>query len=80
MVFVTVMTFLESGATVIAALNVLKDHGVNETNVIIVTLFSTPHGALNCLKKFPKVTVLTSELHDISPSHFGLKYFGADAS
>lgn len=69
----------ETGATVITAIGVLKDHGVNENNIVLVTLFSTPRGALNCLKKFPNIIMLTSELHQVCPSHFGWKYFGSDA-
>lgn len=70
---------VESGATVRTAVGILKEHGVNESNIILVTLFSTPHGALNCLKEFPNLIMLTSELHEVCPSHFGWKYFGSDA-
>lgn len=70
---------LESGATAITAVGVLKDHGVNESNIVLVTLFSTPGGAFKCLQKFPNMIMLTSELHEVCPSHFGRKYFGSDA-
>ena len=70
---------LETGATVITALGILKDHGVSESNVVLVTLFSTPRGAFKCLKQYPNIIMLTSELHDLGPSHFGWKYFGSDA-
>ena len=69
---------VETGATVSRALEVLKEHGVNEKNVVLVTLFCTPLGAYSCLKKFPNITVLTSEVHEQCPSHFGPKYFGSD--
>ena len=35
-------------------------------------------GAKYLLKRFPDVTMLTSEVHEFCPSHFGQKYFGAD--
>ena len=34
----------DSGATVITALNVLKEHGVKDKNVIMLTVFATPQG------------------------------------
>lgn len=69
---------LESGATAMAAVGVLKEHGASEQNIVLVTLFSTPRGALNCLQKFPNMIMMTSELHEVCPSHFGRKYFGSD--
>lgn len=69
---------LETGATVKAAITVLKDHGVSEKNIFLVTLFSTPKAAVNLLTSHPNMTMLTSEVHQISPSHFSHKYFGSD--
>ena len=60
------------------ALEVLKEHGAKETNIFLVTLFATPQGAKRCLDSFPNITMLTSEIHEQSPSHFGPKYFGSD--
>ena len=68
----------ESGATVCRALDVLKEHGAKETNIFLVTLFATPRGTKRCLDSFPNITMLTSEIHEQSPSHFGSKYFGSD--
>ena len=68
----------ESGATVCRALEVLKEHGASEKNIVLVTLFATPKGTKRCLDAFPNITMLTSEIHEQSPSNFGLKYFGSD--
>lgn len=69
---------LETGATVSTALQVLKEHGVVEQRIILVTLFTTPLAVKNILNKFPNVKMLTSEVHRVCPTHFGLKYFGSD--
>ena len=29
-------------------------------------------------KTFPWMTILTSEVHQVAPNHFGQKYFGTD--
>ena len=69
---------LETGATVCTALKVLKEHGVDEGNVVLVSLFCTAQGAHTTLAQYPNVTMLTSEVHDCCPAHFGQKYFGSD--
>ena len=88
---------LETGATVQTAIKVLKEHGVKESNIVFVNLFSSYEGqyyptfiiitvfvaaiflgAQNLLTKFPNLTMLTSEVHEFCPSHFGFKYFGSD--
>ncbi|KAI5714263.1 hypothetical protein M8J76_013868 [Diaphorina citri] len=62
---------MSTGNTIIKAVNVLKEHNVQEENIILSNLFSTPM-ATKCLK------MLTSEIHQIAPNHFGQKYFGTD--
>jgi uracil phosphoribosyltransferase len=69
---------LESGATAKEALNILKEHGVREEKIHIISLFATPRGVHKLLKDYPKITILTSEVHPCSPSHFGMTYFGSD--
>ena len=69
---------LETGATVSTALSVLKEHGVKEEKVYLVTLYATPKAVKMVLEAFPGITLLTSEVHTCSPSHFGQKYFGSD--
>ncbi len=68
----------ETGATVKAAINVLKDNYVDEKNIFLVTLFTTPRGANNVLTSHPYITMLTSEVHKDSPGHFPQIYFGSD--
>ena len=29
-------------------------------------------------RKFPRVTIATTEVHPVNPNHFGQKYFGTD--
>lgn len=69
---------LESGATVLTALRVLKEHGVKEEKIQLVTLFATPRAVRNVLTEFSDITLLTSEVHPCCPSSFGQKYFGSD--
>ncbi len=71
-------THTETGATVKAAINVLKENYVTEQNIFLVTLFTTPQGANNVLTAHPCITMLTSEVHKDSPGHFSLNYFGSD--
>ncbi|XP_072520021.1 uracil phosphoribosyltransferase homolog [Salminus brasiliensis] len=69
---------LSSGNTVIEAVRVLMDHGVEPSHIILLSLFSTPHGAKSIIEEFPDITILTTEVHSVSPTHFGQKYFGTD--
>uniref|UniRef100_T1JCD0 Uracil phosphoribosyltransferase homolog n=1 Tax=Strigamia maritima TaxID=126957 RepID=T1JCD0_STRMM len=69
---------MSTGNTVITAVKVLKEHGVTENNIILLTLFCTPFGAKAIVTEYPGLTILTSEIHSIAPNHFGQKYFGTD--
>ncbi|KAL7886063.1 hypothetical protein AOLI_G00063580 [Acnodon oligacanthus] len=69
---------LSSGNTVIEAVRVLIDHGVQPSHIILLSLFSTPHGAKSVIEEFPDITILTTEVHSVSPTHFGQKYFGTE--
>lgn len=60
------------------AVNVLKEHGVKESSIILSNLFCTPQAAKTVVAAFPDMTILTSELHPIAPNHFGQRYFGTD--
>ncbi|XP_026704574.1 uracil phosphoribosyltransferase homolog [Athene cunicularia] len=46
--------------------------------IILLSLFSTPHGAKSIIQEFPEITILTTEVHPVAPTHFGQKYFGTD--
>lgn len=69
---------MSTGNTVITAIAVLKEHNVREENIILSNLFCTPFAAKSLTTAFPKMTILTSELHPVAPNHFGQKYFGTD--
>ncbi|KAK1167367.1 hypothetical protein AOXY_G12108 [Acipenser oxyrinchus oxyrinchus] len=69
---------LSTGNTVIEAVKVLIEHGVQPKHIILLSLFSTPHGAKSIVQEFPDITILTTEVHPVAPTHFGQKYFGTD--
>ncbi|XP_076040437.1 uracil phosphoribosyltransferase krishah [Oratosquilla oratoria] len=69
---------MSSGNTVIKAMTVLQEHAVEEENVILLNLFSTPAAARTVTNAFPKMKILTTEVHPVAPNHFGQKYFGTD--
>nr|XP_035964775.1 uracil phosphoribosyltransferase homolog isoform X2 [Halichoerus grypus]XP_035964776.1 uracil phosphoribosyltransferase homolog isoform X2 [Halichoerus grypus] len=83
---------LSTGNTVIEAVKVLIEHGVQPSVIILLSLFSTPRGefsmtgapdehglgAKSIIQEFPEITILTTEVHPVAPTHFGQKYFGTD--
>lgn len=69
---------LSTGNTVIEAVQVLIEHGLQPKHILLLSLFSTPHGAKAILQEFPEITLLTTELHPVAPTHFGQKYFGTE--
>lgn len=69
---------MSTGNTVLEAVNVLQQHGVPESCIILSNLFCTPTAASTVISAFPKMKILTSELHPVAPNHFGQKYFGTD--
>nr|CAD7410713.1 unnamed protein product [Timema cristinae] len=69
---------MSTGNTVIKAVTVLKEHHVKEENIVLSNIFCTPFAAKMITSTFPQMKILTSEVHDIAPNHFGQKYFGTD--
>ncbi|XP_072532699.1 uracil phosphoribosyltransferase homolog [Salminus brasiliensis] len=69
---------LSTGNTVIEAVRVLTEHGLQAKHIILLSLFSTPHGARSIVQEFPDITILTTEVHPVAPTHFGQRYFGTD--
>lgn len=67
-----------SGTTVNLAIEVLREHNVEESNIILLCLFSTPNGLKTIRSKYPGVNILTSEIHTIVPTDFGQRYFGTE--
>ncbi|XP_071023813.1 uracil phosphoribosyltransferase homolog isoform X1 [Oncorhynchus clarkii lewisi] len=62
---------LSTGNTVIEAVRVLTEHGLQPKHIILLSLFSTPHGAKSIIQEFPEITILTTEVHPVAPTHFG---------
>lgn len=48
---------MSTGNTVTQAVNVLKEHGVNEDCIILSNLFCTPVAVQTILESFPKVVL-----------------------
>ncbi|KAK2151665.1 hypothetical protein LSH36_355g00002 [Paralvinella palmiformis] len=69
---------MSTGNTINKAVEVLKQHQVEEQNIIILNLFCTPVGIRSVIGQCPKMKILTSEVHPVAPNHFGTKYFGTD--
>lgn len=67
-----------TGNSVMKALDILQQHSVTAENIIVLTLFATPQGIRSVLLKYPQVKILTSEVHNVVPLHFGQRYFGTD--
>ncbi|XP_064627118.1 uracil phosphoribosyltransferase homolog [Lineus longissimus] len=69
---------MSTGNTVTQAVKVLQEHGVKEENIVLLNLFITPVAIRSIISTYPKMVVLTSEIHQVAPNHFGQKYFGTD--
>lgn len=69
---------MSSGNKVCKAVQVLKDHNVPEEHIILINLFCTPVAAKRIVAQYPDLNVLTTELHPVTPNHFGQRYFGTD--
>jgi len=69
---------MTSGSTVNLAINVLKEHNVAESNILVLCLFSTPAGIQSVNSQYPDVHILTSEIHPSVPTDFGQRYFGTE--
>ncbi|UJR30921.1 hypothetical protein I4U23_018431 [Adineta vaga] len=68
-----------TGSTVLTGLEVLlKEYQCKESNMILITLFSTPDGLQQICRLYPELTIVVSEVNTVAPNHFGQKYFGTD--
>ena len=77
---------LASGASSIAAIDLLLSKGVAEERIIFLTLIAAPPGIKAICESYPKLTVVTTEIDvSLSPTHvvlpgigeFGDRYFGS---
>ncbi|WKX91954.1 hypothetical protein Q1695_010191 [Nippostrongylus brasiliensis] len=69
---------VSTGTTVLKAISALMDSKVQEQNIYLTTLFITPHSIKTICSKFPRVTVITSDVTTGVPYSFAMKYFGTD--
>ena len=67
---------LNYGSTVTEAIEVLKNHGVDPSRVILLTLFASPNGVDVLSERYPSLRILTTEISSTLPTHFSTKYFG----
>ena len=51
---------------------------IYQEHIIFINLFCTPRAAERIVSDYPNMTVLTTELHPVTPNHFGQRYFGTD--
>ena len=77
---------LASGASSVAAIDLLLSKGVAEERIIFLTLIAAPPGIKAICESYPKLTVVTTEIdNSLSPTHvvlpgigeFGDRYFGS---
>lgn len=75
---------LATGASVIAAVRVILEHGVPERNIIFLNLLSSPEGLLKVTGVFPEITIITGKIDEglnevkyLTPGvgDFGDRYF-----
>jgi len=71
---------MRTGNKVCKAVKVLIEHKVPQEHIILINLFCTPSAAQLIVKSFPNLNVLTTELHEVTPNHFGERYFGTEHS
>ena len=68
---------ITTGSTVLTGLEVLlKEYQCKQSNIILITLFSTPDGLKQICELYPDITIVISEINTVAPNHFGQKYFG----
>jgi len=76
---------LATGGSALKAIEVLKNHGVKEKNIIFVNIIAAPEGLESMRLRCPEVTVVTTEVDEklndklyIIPGigDFGDRYFG----
>jgi uridine kinase len=78
---------LGTGSSASRAIQVLLEKGVQESNILFLTLIAAPDGIHTVCKQYPALKVVTSEIDEcidsdfrVSPGvgEFGDRYFGTD--
>ena len=57
---------------------ILYKNSLFQDHIIFINLFCTPGAADRIVSEYPNLTVLTTELHPVTPNHFGQRYFRTD--
>lgn len=79
---------LATGGTLNKAIEVLKENGVKEENILMVNLIAAPQGIEVVLKMYPKIRIVSAAVDEglnenafIVPGlgDFGCRYFGTNA-
>lgn len=55
---------LATGNTVSKAIQILKEHGVDEGQIMVLTIIAAPQGIHKVCGNFPRATVITSEVDE----------------
>jgi len=80
---------VSTGSSACRGIQVLKDNGVEESRIVLLTLIASPEGLHKVCTTFPKVKVMTSEVDNgvgktglVCPGvgDFGDRYFGTQDS
>ncbi|CAF3997796.1 unnamed protein product [Adineta steineri] len=67
-----------TGSTVSAGIKLLlTEYLCEQSDIILITLFSTSDGVKRICESYPKVKIVVSEINEQTPIHFGQKYFGS---
>ncbi|KAI1722563.1 uracil phosphoribosyltransferase domain-containing protein [Ditylenchus destructor] len=69
---------LSSGFTVMKAIQILLENGVQEHKIFLLTVFSTPKSITSIRSAYKKINIITSEICTDMPQFFATKYFGTD--
>jgi len=78
---------IATGGTAVSTLEILKERGIKEENIIFASIICAPEGLQNIRSEFPKITILTAGIDDqlnkdkfIIPGlgDFGDRYFGTE--
>ncbi len=78
---------LATGGTAIAAIEILLEHGVPQSDIVFVNLIAVPEGITAVCERFPAVRVVTSAIDEHLNENaymipgigdFGDRYFGTD--
>lgn len=69
---------MSTGLAVAESVKLLLSHGVREENLILLNLFSSPKGAKMINETFSHMSVLTTDINQVCPTHFAQRYFGTD--